>query len=343
MKAVVKYGINPNETRLQEMPKPVIGPDDVLVRVEAIGVCGTDPHMHRGTSAFNIVPPLVFGHEFAGVIEEVGGNVTGWSAGDRVTAETHADYCGVCDLCRRNLYPLCRDRKGFGFKVHGAFAEYVRVPSRILHRVPAGLALEFAALTEPLCVAHKALTSSSTIIPGDEVVVIGPGPIGLLCVAVARLCGAASIDVIGTDGDEKRLDIARTYGATRVINSSGEDPRAVLRGSDNYGYPLVVDTAGVSATLDLSLDLVRPGGQITKIGWGPKPVGFSLDRLLHKSATLKGHFSHTWDTWEAAIRLMEAGLIDMKPLITHTLPLEQWEEAFELVETKQALKVVLVP
>jgi alcohol dehydrogenase/L-iditol 2-dehydrogenase len=133
MKAVVKYGVNPNETRIQEMPKPIVGPDDVLVQVAAIGVCGTDPHMHRGTSAFRIVPPLIFGHEFAGVIEQVGGNVAGWKAGDRVTAETHADYCGVCDLCRRNMYPLCRDRKGFGFKAHGAFAEYVKVPSRILH------------------------------------------------------------------------------------------------------------------------------------------------------------------------------------------------------------------
>jgi alcohol dehydrogenase/L-iditol 2-dehydrogenase len=209
--------------------------------------------------------------------------------------------------------------------------------------VPTGLPLDIAALTEPLCVAHKALTSSSTIIPGDEVVVIGPGPIGLLCVAIAKLCGASRIEVIGTAGDEKRLEIAMTYGATRAIDSSREDPRAVLRGSDGYGYPLVVDTAGVGPTLDLSLDLVRPGGQITKIGWGPKPVNFSLDRLLHKSATLRGHFSHTWDTWEAAIRLMEAGLIDMKPLVTHTLPLEKWEEAFELVETQQALKVVLIP
>ncbi len=343
MRAVVKYGRNPGETRLQDMPMPIIGENDVLVQVAAIGVCGTDPHMHHGTSAFQVEPPLIFGHEFAGIIVEAGAGVTGWKAGDRVTAETHADYCGACDMCRTNLYHLCRDRKGFGFKAHGAFAEYVKVPSRILHRVPAGLSLEVASLTEPLCVAHKALCDSSRIVPGDEVVIIGPGPIGLLCAAVAKLCGASKIEVIGTASDAKRLEIAKLYGATGTHDSASADLRAVLRGSDGYGYPLVVDTAGVSATLDLSLDLVRPGGQITKIGWGPKPVGFSLDRLLHKSATLRGHFSHTWDTWEAALRLLEAGLVDMKPLITHVLALEQWEEAFELVETQQALKVVLKP
>ena len=343
MKAVVKYGLNPGETRLQDMPVPEIGENDVLVKVAAIGVCGTDPHMHRGTSAFSLQPPLIFGHEFAGIIVKAGAAVRGWKVDDRVTAETHADYCGVCDLCRRNLYHLCRDRKGFGFKAHGAFAEYVKVPSRILHRVPEAVDLEVAALTEPLCVAHKALTDSSRITHGDEVAVIGPGPIGLLCVAMARLCGASRIEVIGTSADAMRLELARQYGATGTYDSAAADLRAVLRGSDGYGYSLVVDTAGVAATLDLSLDLVRPGGQITKIGWGPKPVGFSLDRLLHKSATLRGHFSHTWDTWEAALRLIEAGLVDMRPLITHVLPLESWEQAFELVETQKALKVVLKP
>lgn len=343
MKAVVKYGPNPGETRLQEMPVPEIGPCDVLVKVAAIGVCGTDPHMHRGTSAFNIRPPLILGHEFAGAIAAVGSEVRGWPVGCRVTAETHAEYCGSCSLCRTNQYPLCRDRKGYGVMVHGAYAEYVKVPSRILHRVSDRLPLDVASLTEPLCVAHKALTHGSRIVPGDAVAVIGPGPIGLLCVAIARLCGAGEIAVIGTKGDGKRLEIARAYGASAVIDGSVTDTRELLRHGDGYGYALVVDTAGVSATLDLSLDLVRPGGQITKIGWGPQPVGFSLDRLLHKSATLKGHFSHTWDTWEAVLRLLDEGLADVAPLITHRLPLEQWEKAFELVESKEALKVVLTP
>jgi L-iditol 2-dehydrogenase len=343
MRAVVKYGTNPGETRLMDMPEPQPGPSDVLVKVAAIGVCGTDPHMHNGTSAFDIKPPLIFGHEFAGTIAAVGAAVTGWQVGERVTAETHADYCGVCSLCRSNQYHLCRDRKGFGFKAHGAFAEWVAVPQRILHHVPDNVPLDVASITEPLCVAHNALTKSSRIIPGDRVAIIGPGPIGLLCALVAKLCGASEILVVGTDGDDMRLAIAPTYGATVTMNSSREDPRRMVQLGDGYGYQLVVDTAGVSATLDLSLDLVRPGGQITKIGWGPKPVGFSLDRLLHKSATLRGHFSHTWDTWEAVLQLMATGQVDLGQIITHRLPLEQWAHAFELVENKEALKVVLVP
>jgi L-iditol 2-dehydrogenase len=343
MRAVVKYGLNPGETRLMDMPEPKTGPADVLVKVAAIGVCGTDPHMHRGTSAFNIQPPLIFGHEFAGTIVELGRDVTGWQVGDRVTAETHADYCGVCSLCRTNQYHLCRDRKGFGFKAHGAFAEWVAVPQRILHRVPDSIPLTVASITEPLCVAHNALNKSSRVIPGDRVAIIGPGPIGLLCAMIARLNGASEIAVIGTAGDDMRLEIAKAYGATVTMNTSREEARVLVKAGDGYGYPLVVDTAGVSATLDLSLDLVRPGGQITKIGWGPQPVGFSIDRLLHKNATLKGHFSHTWDTWEAVLQLMATGQADLGQIITHQLPLEQWEHAFELVENKEALKVVLVP
>lgn len=344
MKAVIKYDNAAGATELQEIPVPQIGPNDVLVRAAYIGVCGTDPHMHHNLVSFKMNVPLVFGHEFAGTIEQVGSGVGGFQQGDRVTAETHADYCGVCSLCRTNQYHLCRDRKGFGFHTHGAFAKYVRVPARILHRVPEGLSLEEASLTEPLCVAYKSVIDNSCVRPGDTVLVIGPGPIGLLCIKMAQLAGAAEIIAVGTDGDDMRLQMAKTYGATQAINSSQEDPLTLLhRIADGYGADLVVDTAGVSPTLKLSMDAVRPGGQITKIGWGPKPVGFSLDPIIAKSVTLKGHFSHTWDVWEKCLTLMAKGLVDLKPLITHTLPIDQWEKAFELVETKEAVKVVLTP
>lgn len=342
MKAVVKFGQNPGETKLMDMPIPEIGVEDVLVKIECTGVCGTDPHMHNGTSAFDIQTPLIFGHEFAGIIDKVGANVKDWQIGQRVTAETHADYCGVCKLCRDNKYHLCKDRKGYGFQTHGAFSEYVKVPQRILHKVPDNIDLKYASLTEPLCVAYKSAFISSDIKPGDTVVVIGPGPIGILCAAMAKLAGASNIAIIGTEGDEGRLELSKQYGTTFQTTSKDELMEYVFA-ADSYGADLVIDTAGVSATLDLSLDLVCPCGQITKIGWGPKPVGFSLDRLLKKSATLKGHFSHTWDVWEKCIKLMSTGQIDLAPLVTHELPFEEWEKAFHMVESKEALKVVLHP
>ncbi len=344
MKAVIKYDNVAGATEVREVPVPEIGPTDVLVRVAYIGVCGTDPHMHQNLVSFKMNVPLIFGHEFAGTIEKVGNEVKGYQEGDRVTAETHADYCGECELCRTNQYPLCRDRKGYGFKAHGAFAKYVRVPARILHKVPENVSLKEASLTEPLCVAYKSVVHNSRVNPGDTVVVIGPGPIGLLCIKMVQLCGASEIIVVGTDGDEERLQMALKYGATMALNSSRDNVVNIVSTlADGYGADLVIDTAGVSPTLQLSMDVVRPGGQITKIGWGPKPVGFSLDQLISKSVTLKGHFSHTWDVWEKCLVLLSKGQVDLKPLITHELPIDKWEESFELIESRKAMKVVLKP
>jgi len=344
MKAVVKYDNVSGATEVREVPVPEIGPTDVLVKVAYIGVCGTDPHMHQNLVSFKMNVPLIFGHEFSGVIEKVGSDVKNYKVGDRVTAETHADYCGECELCRTNQYHICRERKGFGFHADGAFAKYVKVPARILHKLPDSVSLKEAALIEPLCVAYKSVVSNSKVRPGDTVVVIGPGPIGLLCIKMAQVVGASEIIAVGTDGDEERLEMAMEYGATITMNSSREDVSAKVKSiGDQYGADVVFDTAGVSPTLQLSMDLVRPGGQIVKIGWGPKPVGFSLDPIIQKNVTLTGHFSHTWDVWEKCIVLLSKGQVDLKPLITHELSIEEWEKSFELIENREAMKVVLKP
>jgi L-iditol 2-dehydrogenase len=344
MKAVVKYENKPNATELREVPVPRIGEGDVLVEVAYVGVCGTDPHMHSGSVVFDFNCPFILGHEFAGKIVEAGKRVGTFKVGDRVTAETHADYCGQCALCRSNNYHLCRRRMGYGFHCDGAFTKYVRVPQRILHSVPESVSLKVASVTEPFCVAYKSVVCNSTVNPGDTVVVIGPGPIGLLCMEMARLQGASEIVAIGTEGDDQRLKLSKHYGATIAINSSQEDPLPKIKAlGDGYGAELVVDTAGPAETLKLSMDAVRPNGQITKIGWGPKPVNLSLDPLIAKSVTFKGHFSHTWDVWEKCLTLMGKGQVDLDRLITHELPIDKWEEAFELAETKKAMKVVLTP
>jgi alcohol dehydrogenase/L-iditol 2-dehydrogenase len=344
MKAVVKYENKANATELREVPVPEIGEGDVLVEAAYIGVCGTDPHMHKGTVVFNFNCPFILGHEFAGKIVKAGRQVSNFKVGDRVTSETHADYCGQCALCRSNNYHLCRGRKGFGFHLDGAFTKYVKVPNRILHRVPDNVSLKAASLTEPFCVAYKSVICNSTVNPGDMVVVIGPGPIGLLCMKMAQLCGASEIVAVGAEGDDERLELSKQFGAKITVNSSREDalPKIMSLG-DGCGADLIVDTAGPAETLKLSMNAVRPNGQITKIGWGPKPVNFSLDPLIAKSVTFKGHFSHTWDVWEKCLMLMSKGQVDLERLITHELPIDKWEEAFELVESKKAMKVVLTP
>jgi alcohol dehydrogenase/L-iditol 2-dehydrogenase len=178
-------------------------------------------------------------------------------------------------MCRTNNYHVCRERKGYGFQIDGAFAKYVRVPSRILHKVPDNVSLKEAALTEPLCVAYSSLVKHSPLKPGDLVVIIGPGPIGLLCTKIASILGASDIVVVGTDGDDARMEIAKKLGATMTINSSRQDPVPIIMGMrDGYGANLVVDAAGFSPTLKLSLDVVRPCGQINKIGWAPVRSAF---------------------------------------------------------------------
>ena len=344
MKAVVKYADAPGATELRDVPVPEIGETDVLVEVAYAGVCGTDPHLHKNTSAFKFVRPFILGHEFAGTIVNVGAKVKGFSVGNRVTSETHAEYCGKCTLCKQNNYPLCRERKGYGFHVDGAFTKYVKVPQRILHRIPDNVSLKAASITEPFCVACKASVSNSKINPGDNVVIIGPGSIGILCAKLAQISGAAEIIVIGTEGDDRRLEMAKDFGATIIIDSSKEDPlKRILSLGDGYGADLVLDLAGSSSTLKLSMDAVRPAGQITKIGWGRQPVGFSLDPIIAKSVTLRGHFSHTWDVWEKCLVLMEKKIVDLEKLITHELGIDKWEKGFEMVETKEAVKVVLKP
>jgi len=344
MKAVVKYDNVAGATEVREVPVPTIGPDDVLVETAYIGICGSDPHMHHNKVSYKVNVPLILGHEFAGTIAEVGANVKGWKVGDRVTSETHADFCGKCVMCRTNNYHVCRERKGYGFQIDGAFAKYVKVPSRILHKVPDNVSLKEASLTEPFCVAYSSLVKHSPLKPGDLVVIIGPGPIGLLCTKMASILGASDIVVIGTDGDDARMEIAKKLGATMTINSSKQDPVSIIMGMrDGYGADLVVDAAGFSPTLKLSLDVVRPCGQINKIGWGPGPVGFSLDQLISKAVALQGTFSHNWDVWEKCLVLMGERTVDLSEIVTHELPLDQWQKGFDLMESKEGLKIVLTP
>ena len=176
------------------------------------------------------------------------------------------------------------------------------------------------------------------------VVIIGPGPIGILCAKMTEIAGASDIIVIGTEGDDKRLRKACAYGATKTFNSSIESPLPFIREkNDGYGADVVIDAAGPASCLKMALDAVRPAGIINKVAWGPKPINYSLDQLIEKAVTLKGSFSHTWDIWEKSLNLLAHNQIDLSGLITHELPLEKWEQGFELVESREGLKVVLKP
>ena len=344
MQALVKYDVVPKAVELREVPEPTMGPEDVLLEVRSVGICGSDIEMWHHQVTFPVNVPVILGHEFCGVVHEVGANVKDFKVGERVVSETAAVICGKCHHCRSGEYNLCPSRKGYGSGVSGAFTRYVSVPQRILHRIPESVSFDFASLTEPACVAYNATFVKSRLHAGEPVVIIGPGPIGLFAVQMARIGGAYPIILIGTDVDEARLKTGLTLGAHIAVNVSKENAaERIAQLTGGIGVPLVIDAAGNNPAFKMAMELVRRNGQITKIGWGPKPLDMSLDPIIAKAATLQGSFSHTWATWEAVLQLIQSGDIRMEPMITHRFPLSQWEEAFRLVDSKVAVKVVIHP
>ncbi|MEQ8810113.1 MAG: zinc-binding dehydrogenase [Imperialibacter sp.] len=336
--AVVNYSEVKGSVEIREVEKPVIGEDEVLLEVANVGVCGSDLHQWTSDHSWAVNYPVVLGHEFGGHIAQLGKRVTGWKEGDRVVSETAAVIDQNNPMSRRGFYNLDPNRKGFGYGVNGAMTKYVKVPARCLHDVPAQLSFEEACLTEPCCVAYNAMVENSRIKPGDRVVVIGPGTIGILCAAVAQLCGA-EVAIIGLEADKKRLEIAKKYGLQTIIGDAAEWAKKV----DGMGVDCVVDAAGVSDSLQIALDLVRPKGQITKVGWGPTPLGFSLDPIVQKNVTLQGSFSHNWPVWERVIALLASGSLNVKPIIGGVWPVTDWLEAFEKMHHHEIVKSVLKP
>jgi len=344
MSGVVQYALEPHAVELRELPIPEPGEDDVLLRVGAVSVCGSDVHQYRNEQSWPVRVPVVLGHEFCGEVARLGRRVRGFKEGDRVVSETAASICGECLYCRTGEYNLCPHRAGFGYGAHGGMAEFARVPARCLHHIPDALPFERAALTEPCCVGYNAVAVKSRIRPGDTVVVLGPGPIGLLCAEMARLGGAGTLIVAGTRGDRPRLEAARALGVTQAVDVDETDLLALVRSQgDGLGADLVVDASGASIALEQALEIVRPGGQITKVGWGPQPLGFSLDPLVQKAITLQGSFSHTFKSWEQVVRLLAGGRINLGPIISCVSPLQGWRDCFDGMHTGRYVKAVLQP
>ncbi len=336
--AVVNYSSKKGSVEIREVAKPTIGEEDVLLEVANVGVCGSDLHQWTADHSWHVNYPVVLGHEFGGHIVEIGKRVTGWQEGARVVSETAAIINQDSPLSKQGLYNLDPDRKGFGYGVNGAMTKYVKVPARCLHVVPENLPFEQACLTEPCSVAYNAVIMNSRIRPGDRVVVLGPGTIGILCAAMAQLCGA-EVAIVGLPADVKRLAIAKQYGFETIIGDA--IPWANL--ADGLGADVVIDAAGVSETLKIALDLVRPKGQITKVGWGPTPFNFSMDQLVQKNVTLQGSFSHNWPIWEKVLSMMASGKLDVKPIIGGVWTTSNWHEAFEQMHSGAIVKSVLKP
>lgn len=344
MEALTKYASGHGGVGLRAAGMPRIGKDDVLIRVGAAGICGTDLHIYE--DRFPCTVPVILGHELAGEIVEVGAGVTRYAPGDRVVAEPHRGGCGHCRHCLTGHVEICEEKKAIGYRVDGCFASHVALPATVLHRISPQVPYQKACVSEPLAVVVKGVLERSTVEPQDFVVVLGCGPIGLLAGAAAKAQGARAVLVTGTDLDEKvRLPAARSMGIDHTLNvqreSLAERVKELTRG---LGADLVVEASGAPPAIRQAFEVVRRDGRICAVGLtGKDDIPMPWDAAMRKSAHVSFSYSSSWTSWERAVSLIETGKVNLDPLITHVLPLAHWEQAFELLRSLTAIKAVLVP
>lgn len=331
----------PYKIELQEVPDPGLpAEDEVLIKVSVTGICGSEVHAFRGTHPWR-VPPVISGHEMAGQVVQVGAKVTSVSVGDRVTVEPHVG-CGTCYYCKAGLYNLCLKKRILGTPEWvGSFAEYIKVPEKTVLKLPDQVDNELGALTEPLAVGMHAIRVAN-LQPGETIVVLGAGPIGLAVVLAARLARAGTIVV--TDAMDFNLQVARLLGADRALNIKTEDIAGTVKGdTGGLGADCVAIAVGLEPVLKQALQLVRRGGRIVEIGLFDTAPRIEISKLQVGEIGLLGCNMYTRMDFEQVLNALRTGSVDARPLITHVLPIERVAEGIEMVEKKldNSIKVLL--
>ncbi len=329
----------------KDVCNPICGGDEVIVQVKASSICGSDVHGYDGQSGRR-QPPIVMGHEAAGIISEIGSDVTEFKVGDRVTFDSTV-YCGKCYFCRKGMGNLCKSRKVLGvscdeYTMPGAMAEYIAVKERSLYRVPQDVTFAQAALVEPLSVAVHAVYTSPIKI-GDKVVVMGAGTIGLLLTQVIKAAGATEIIVV--DLDDAKLEVAKKVGATCAINSKNQDVlETVLAVSDGLGADLVFEAVGIGATLNTAIDVTRLGGNVMMVGNLAQKVDLPLQKCVTRQISLLGCCASAGE-YDVCLDLIGHKMVDVDSLISKIAPLENGQEWFDHLHNMKPglIKVVLEP
>lgn len=341
MKGLVKFAAGPGNMEVREVEEPKIKNGFVKINVMATGICGSDIHIHHSDIAIPVKPPVITGHEFSGVVAEVGEDVEGIKVGDRVTSETAYDYCGVCENCKNGRYNLCDNRLTLGYWFNGAFAPQTMVPADRIHKLSDSISFDEGALLEPLaCVCHACM-DLSTIKAGDKVLISGPGAIGLMTLQVCKAHGAITY-MSGTNVDEDRFKVAKQLGVDEIINVQQENLNdRIQKLTNGKGVDIVYECSGSAPGTRAGLEAVKKYGQFVQIGLAGKPFEVDFPKICYKEIKVTGSLGSIWSSWDHAIRLVETGLVDVKPLITNTFALEDWEEAFAAFENKIGLKILI--
>lgn len=336
----------PSKLELVEFPTPRPADDEVLLRIRACGICGSDIHGWDGSTGRRH-PPLIMGHEAAGEIAAVGREVTGWKTGERVTFDSTI-YCGRCTHCRAGRVNLCEARRVVGvspveYKQHGAFAEYVALPQRILHRLPEGLPFEHAAMVEPVSIAVHAVQRVA-VAANDTVVVVGAGMIGLLVIQALRWAGVQR--VIAVDLEPRRLALALELGATEAVQSNVTNAVAeVARLTEGRGADHVFEVVGIAPTVQLAIDLARRGGHVVLVGNLAPKIDFPLQGVVTRELTLHGSCGSAGE-YPLCIDLIARGVIKVAPMISAIVPLREGPAWFERLSARggsEFMKVMLQP
>jgi L-iditol 2-dehydrogenase len=336
---------NYKNLELVDLPTPEIGPNDVLIRVKACGICGSDVHGFDGSTGRRI-PPIVMGHEAAGLIHSVGANVKGYQIGDRVTFDSTVS-CGYCFFCTRGEINLCDNRQVLGvscgeFRRHGAFAEFVSVPQNILYRLPDSLPFEHAALIEAVSIGVHAV-NITPIELGATAVIVGSGMIGLLTLQAARLAGCSRI--IAVDLDDNKLEVARQLGADFTLNPKTVDvPARVFELTNGHGADVAIECVGAASPIKTAILSVKKGGSVTLVGNISPTVEIPLQSVVSRQIRLQGSCASNGE-YPACIDLLARGAIKVDPIISALAPLEEGAEWFEKLYANNSnlMKVVLQP
>lgn len=338
MKALIKAKREPG-LWMSEVPVPEIGPNDLLVKIKKTAICGTDLHIYKWDewAQATIPVPMVTGHEFFGVVEKVGSHVEGFKVGERVSGEGHIT-CGHCRNCRAGRRHLCRNTVGIGVNIQGCFAEYLKIPASNAFKIPDNIPDEIASIFDPYGNAvHTALSFDLT---GEDVLITGAGPIGIMAVSIARHVGARHVVI--TDVNDYRLDLARKAGATRVVNATRDDLTKVMGELGmTEGFDVGLEMSGNAKAFRDLLATMNHGGRVAILGIFPGEVAIDWRPVIFKGLILKGIYGREmYDTWYKMASMLQSGL-DISGVITHRMHVDDFEKGFKVMADGTAAKVVL--
>ncbi len=347
MKAVMKTNTGVG-VQIKDIPKPTLPKNysngEVIVRVAACGICGTDLGVYdwsKWTAQYMQIPRVI-GHEITGTIVEVGEECGNWKVGDRIVADTYLG-CGKCYFCHMGKFNLCENRKSLGLNIDGGMAEYVAIPSISLFHLPTNVSFTVGAAIEPFGVAMHAFEQSG-FKPGDHVLILGCGPIGLGMLMLAKSSSASKVFITGIQMDKIRLSKAKELGADAIFNIEKEDPQPiVMKETQGRGADIVFVCVGSEKVLSQAARMVRPGGTVMALGLFHGDANFDPNLMVERELTFKGSFRRSPETWYRILNLVSNNIISLEGLISHVLPLQEIEKAFQLLKNGEAIKIVITP